>query len=434
MEVQIISKETVKPSSSTPQHLRTYNLSLLDQLAPPVYIPIILFYSATGEISCKKSHLLKTSFSETLTHFYPFAGRMKDCFSIDCNDEGAPYVEAHVAGDMSTILQEPDIHQLEKLLPCNPHDVSPEVSSQVIVAAQVNYFDCGGMAVSVCIWHAIADASAVASFLTSWAAIARGATDEIEGVIFDCTSLFPPQDMRSFSLHNFLKEDLLSKIMLKRFLFDSSKLADLREEVGNGPCLERPTRVEAVAALIWGAVMAADGEENQNETAEINAATISVGLRKRMIPPLPKLSIGNAYQVAMANFSKKEKQLNYNGLAGKLHESIGKMNNDYVRKIHAGGGYFQFLRTKGEELGKNPNLMKVFGFSSWCRFPFYEADFGWGKPNWVGTALTLYKVAILIDTKDGQGIEAWVSLPKEDMVKFEQNPGICAYASFKLST
>ncbi|KAF2314164.1 hypothetical protein GH714_023818 [Hevea brasiliensis] len=359
---------------------------------------------------------------------------MKDCFSIDCNDEGAPYVEAHVAGDMSTILQEPDIHQLEKLLPCNPHDVSPEVSSQVIVAAQVNYFDCGGMAVSVCIWHAIADASAVASFLTSWAAIARGATDEIEGVIFDCTSLFPPQDMRSFSLHNFLKEDLLSKIMLKRFLFDSSKLAALREEVGNGPCLERPTRVEAVAALIWGAVMAADGEENQNETAEINAATISVGLRKRMIPPLPKLSIGNAYQVAMANCSKKEKQLDYNGLAGKLHESIGKMNNDYVRKIHAGGGYFQFLRTKGEELGKNPNLMKVFGFSSWCRFPFYEADFGWGKPNWVGTALTLYKVAILIDTKDGQGIEAWVSLPKEDMVKFEQNPGICAYASFKLST
>ncbi|KAJ9163860.1 hypothetical protein P3X46_023488 [Hevea brasiliensis] len=440
MEVEIISKEIVKPSSSTPKHLTTYNLCLLDQLAPPVYIPIILFYSASSENFCKKSHhQLKTSFSETLTHFYPFAGRLKDSFSVDCNDEGAPFVEAHVAGEMSMILEEPDIHQLEKLLPCNPHDVSPEISSQVIAAAQVNYFDCGGMAVSVCIWHAIGDSSAVASFLTSWAAIARGASDDIEGVISDCTSLFPPQDMLNFSLRNFLKEDLLNKIMTKRFLFDSSKLAALREEVGNGPCLERPTRVEAVAALIWSAVMAATREENENgtetETAEINAATMAVGLRKRMIPQLPKLSIGSIFQVAIANCSKDdEKLLDYNGLAGKLHESIGKMNNDYVRKIHAGGAYFQFLRKKGEELGKNPNLMKVFGFSSWCRFPFYEADFGWGKPTWVGTALTLYKVAIFIDTKDGQGIDAWVSLPKEDMVKFEQNPGICAYSSFKPST
>ncbi|OAY47916.1 stemmadenine O-acetyltransferase [Manihot esculenta] len=438
MEVQIISKHIVKPSSSTPQHLRTYVLSLLDQLAPPVYIPMILFYSETGDgNSCQKSHRLKTSLSKTLTHFYPFAGRLKDGFSVDCNDEGASFVEANVAGEMSMILEEPDMHKLEKLLPCKPHDVSPEISSQVILAAQVNHFACGGMAVSVCIWHAIGDASAVASFLTSWAAIARGSSDDIEGVISDCTSLFPPQDVSSFSLRNFFNEDLLSKITMKRFLFNSSKLATLREEIGNSSCLDPPTRFEAVAALIWKAVMAETEEENGDETKtnEINVATIAVGLRKRMIPQLPKLSIGNIYQVAMANCSTNDDKLvDYNGLATKLHESIGKMNNDYVRMIHAGGRYFQFLKKKGEELGKNPNLMKVFGFSSWCRFPFYEADFGWGKPSWVTTALKLHKVAIFIDSKDGEGIEAWVCLPKEDMVKFEQNPGMCAYSSFKPST
>ncbi|KAF2295252.1 hypothetical protein GH714_032314 [Hevea brasiliensis] len=273
---------------------------------------------------------------------------------------------------MSMILEDPDINELEKLLPY---------------------------------------ASAVASFLTSWDAIACGGSDDIKGEIFDCTSLFPPQDILNFSLLNFFKEDLLSKIMMKRFLFDSSKLAALREEIGNRPCLDRPTRFETVAALIW------------------------VDLRKRMIPKLPKLSIGNINQAAMANCSKnEEKMLDYNGLAGKLHESIGKINNEYVRKVHASGAYFQFLRKRSEELGKNPNLMKVFGFSSWCRFSFYEVDFGWGKPTWVGTALRLYKVAIFIDTTDGQGIEAWVSLPKEDTVKFEQNPGICAYSSFKPST
>ncbi|EEF51843.1 stemmadenine O-acetyltransferase [Ricinus communis] len=435
MEVEIISKETVKPCSSTPEHQRTYKLSLLDQLAPPVYIPIVLFYSTTGENSSQKlSDHLKTSFSGVLTHFYPLAGRMKDGFSIDCNDEGAPYVEANVAGDMSIVLQEPEIHQLQKLLPCNPYDISSDISSQVILAAQVNHFDCGGMAISICIWHAIADASAAASFITSWAAMACGASD-FQGVNVDCTSLFPPQDMRSFSLRNFVKEELSSNILVKRFLFDSLKLAALKEKVGSGPCLDCPTRVEAVAALIWGAVMAASTEEEEDEsTREINVATISVGLRKRLIPPLPQLSIGNIYQVALANCSKNENMLDYNGLAGKLHESIGKMDNNFVRKIHAGGGYFHFLKKKAEELGRRPNLTRVFGFSSWCRFPFYEADFGWGKPTWVGTAMKLYKVAIFIDSKDGQGIEAWVSLPKEDMAKFEQNPDICAYASFKPST
>ncbi|XP_020537462.1 stemmadenine O-acetyltransferase isoform X2 [Jatropha curcas] len=334
MEVQIISKEIIKPSSSAPQNRKTYNLSLLDQLAPPVYIPIILFYSPAFENGYKISDHLKKSFSETLTHFYPLAGRINDEFSIDCNDDGAPYVEARVNGDMSTVLiQEPEIHKLEKLLPCNPHDLS----SQVILAAQINHFDCGGIAISVCIWHAIADASAMASFITSWATIASGSNFDINGVIFDSTSLFPPQDMRGFSLHKFLSKELLSKIVVKRFLFDSCNISALREEVGNGPCLDRPTMVEAVAAIIWAAVMAGNEEEH--------VAAISVGLRKRIIPLIPELSIGNIFQVAIANCSKNENVLDYNGLAGNLHESIERMNNEYVRKIHAGvGAGFHFMR------------------------------------------------------------------------------------------
>ena len=31
-----------------------------------------------------------------------------------------------------------------------------------------------------------------------------------------------------------------------------------------------------------------------------------------------------------------------------------------------------------EELGKEET--DVYFFYSWCRFPIYEADFGWGKP------------------------------------------------------
>jgi shikimate O-hydroxycinnamoyltransferase len=64
-------------------------------------------------MSSKNSDYLKKAFSETLTLFYPFAGRIRDELFIDCNDDGATYIEAHVTCNMSVILQQPDIHQLE---------------------------------------------------------------------------------------------------------------------------------------------------------------------------------------------------------------------------------------------------------------------------------------------------------------------------------
>jgi shikimate O-hydroxycinnamoyltransferase/omega-hydroxypalmitate O-feruloyl transferase len=218
MIVQILSIEILKPSSSTPQHLRTYKLSVLDQLAPPMYTSMVFFCSPASEDLCKNSDHLKDSFSQTLTHFYPFAGRIKDDFSIDCNDDGAALIEDQVAGDISMVLEQADINQQQQLLPCSPYVKSSKLSTdQVTLAVQVNYFNCGGMAISICIWHAVADASTLATFVNSWAAIARDPNNVIDEVVFDCTNLFPPQDLSSFSLHNFVKEDVLSEIVMKRF-------------------------------------------------------------------------------------------------------------------------------------------------------------------------------------------------------------------------
>ncbi|EEF51845.1 stemmadenine O-acetyltransferase [Ricinus communis] len=424
MEVEIISKETIRPSSSTPPHLRTYNLSLLDQIAPPVYVPVILFYSpdAANDVNpSNKSHHLKQAFSKTLTHFYPLAGRIQDdIFNIDCSDNGASYTEVNVAGDMSMVIQEPNIHQLEKLLPCNPYEMLPEISSQEILKAQVNYFECGEIAISICIWHVIGDATTAASFIKSWAAIASGGGgySDIDNVVFDCTSIFPPQKIHSFLWRNFMTDEMLSDILMKRFVFDGSKVAALREEVGKGPSLDHPTRVEAIGALIWKAVMAATGKDYV-------AATV-IDLRKRVEPPLPKNCIGNINQMA---FAADCSVMDYNYLAGKIHESIKMINNEYVRKIHAGGEYLEHVRDLADQNRESPGWLNQFSISSWCRFPFYEADFGWGKPIWVTTAL-INRCAFLLDTKDGQGIEAWIGLPKEVMSKFEQNPDICTYASF----
>nr|POE85906.1 salutaridinol 7-o-acetyltransferase [Quercus suber] len=45
LSIEVISKETIKPSSPTPDHLNHYKLSFTDQLSPPVYNPMVLFYA-----------------------------------------------------------------------------------------------------------------------------------------------------------------------------------------------------------------------------------------------------------------------------------------------------------------------------------------------------------------------------------------------------
>ena len=46
------------------------------------------------------------------------------------------------------------------------------------------------------------------------------------------------------------------------------------------------------------------------------------------------------------------------------------------------------------------------------RFSFYDADFGWGKP---APVILNKNLITLMDAKDGEGIEAIVSLEKEEI-------------------
>lgn len=68
-----------------------------------------------------------------------------------------------------------------------------------------------------------------------------------------------------------------------------------------------------------------------------------------------------------------------------------------------------------KSLSAIPDIYFVSMFSSWCKFPFYEPDFGWGKPVWVGvTNFPMKNTVVLIDDKSGEGMEAWVNLDEND--------------------
>ena len=85
------------------------------------------------------------------------------------------------------------------------------------------------------------------------------------------------------------------------------------------------------------------------------------------------------------------------------------------------------MRNLQEELQSGE--INIYKFTSWCRFPLFEVDFGWGKPIWVSNQPKVVEMVSLTDTKDGDGIEAWVGLDEKNMSLFQNHPEVKAFTS-----
>ncbi|XP_059445003.1 stemmadenine O-acetyltransferase-like [Corylus avellana] len=424
MNVEIISKEIIKPSSPTPHHLRTHKLSFLDQFPPTTYIPIILFYHANNahddvDHHVQKSNRLKKSLIQTLNRFYPLSGTVKEDHSIDCNDEGVEFYEAKVACKLSRVLQHFNMEILNQFLPFQPYG-----SHEVLLAVKYNIFECGGVAVGVCVSHRIADGASATTFLGAWSATSRGDEDHVCPK-FDAATYFPPKDI------SWGKGDIgvtKEKIATRRLVFDKSSIAALKEKASS-------TRVLAVTAFIWKRLMAIS--KSKPAPARVHVAIHAVNLRPRMVPPMPTHSFGNLWYFAAAVLSPHD-QL-YGGddhdsnraLAMKLSKAIKGINGDYVKKLQSDA--IPNSLTKAVEMSSKGDV-ESYRFTSWCRFGLYEADFGWGEPTWVGCPSMPFKnLVVLTSTRDGHGIEAFVNILEEDAVVFDSDEELLPFVSWEIA-
>ncbi|KAL0372949.1 UNVERIFIED_CONTAM: Vinorine synthase [Sesamum calycinum] len=411
IEIEVISKEIIKPSSPTPESLRKYQLSFLDQIAPPVFMPLVYFYQADAKFSNPgKSNHLKQSLSRVLSRFYPLAGRLVDDLYIDCNDKGAPYVEAIANRSLSQVITNPVPKIMDKFLPYKVDDVQ-----NLGMAVQVTYFQCGGTAVGLVISHKIADALSYFLLANTWAAVARnGNYDDVPGPQFEGAKIFPPRDAAGFKPSTgIVKEELVTKI----FTFPASKISALRERYSGGAAeflQRRPTRVEALSAFIWNRFVSAT--EMKADPNKIYTVLHAVNLRTRLDPPLSEYHFGNISRLAIAMPSVGADD--GCALLQKVREAIRSVNGEYVAQLRQGDKHLNFLKQRMAQANKSE--LVTFNFTSLCRFPLYGADFGWGKPVWVASAGLRYKnVVTFMDTATGEGIEAWINLRHEDMEKFE---------------
>ncbi|CAL1413451.1 unnamed protein product [Linum trigynum] len=437
LDIRVVSQETIKPSSPTPNSLFNYNLSFLDQISPPVYNPLILFYPKQFNQDSKYdnpstiSNLLKQSLSKLLSHYYPIAGRIRDNLVTHCNDEGIPYLEAQVSCKISDVIHENSSSQPNELLGLvpfqlhgGPHDVP--------LGVQFNVFQCGGIALGLCMSHKLADASSTISFVKAWAAMAKGEVD-VQAPEFVSSKLFPPRDMSGFDPKTGIMTTSTEgghQVLVKRFVFRGASIEALRAKYGKSRSLEHkkpPSRIETLSAFIWRRVMTATS--NRGLLLLLHA----VNLRTRMDPALAEHSFGNYYRVAITvpNVGDGEaEEEEGGGLIAEIRDAISGIDKGFVKSLQGQGSdeHLDFLKQQSE--GFIGGEVGFLSFTSLCWFDRYEADFGWGKPLWVGTpSLSFKNLVVFMDSAHGDGIEALVHLEEGDMGKLQCDEVLLQYVS-----
>jgi len=429
MEIELLSRETIKPSSPTPSHLKIYPLSFIDNIICRNYLPLLYFYNPNGSIDqSSKTSQLRKSLSQLLSKYYPFAGRIKDKITIECNDQGVLFLVTKIKNKLSEVLQNP----IEKLLnPLFPDELQwTEMDwSETFIAIQINWFTCGGMVISICISHKIGDAATIFNFMNDWAMINQKLDEDEKELLvspfslFDGgASIFPQRDLPIFP-ENELKKG--NNVVFNRFVFQPAMIKSLKAMVTSSS-MPSPTHVQVVIAWIYKHAVSIMGLNFQ--TASF---CMAVNLRKRMVPPLSEKCVGNIIWFLSMLPNKKEMELDE--LVCKIKEELSEFCDVYPKILRDKGNdnlsvISECLKQVTKPQPENKNL---FTFSSWCRFPIYEADFGWGKPTWVTTTscCSSNKLIVLMDTRDGDGIEAIVNMEENYMAKFEHDFELLQYAS-----
>ncbi|KAL3510454.1 hypothetical protein ACH5RR_029855 [Cinchona calisaya] len=302
MEVEIISKEEIKPASPTPDHLRIHRLSIFDQLIPHMYSnPLVFFYpnnqsSNITDIISERRQRLKQSLSETLVPFYPLAGRIKDNLEIRCNDEGVYYVEARTNIQLSEFLRKPKNQMIHHLLPFHPGSIEL-LSKTYLVMIQINIFSCGGIAIGIYTSHKIVDGLSRLTFLKAWAATARNESSQQVHPSFISSSVFLPDP----NLSNYLSSDFCispkekHNFVTNRFVFDHSALTLLKSKVANSA-----TPVKVVMGILWKSFI--DATRVRHGVQKKPILIILVNLRPRCSPALPPHSFGNIFHCTSSLF------------------------------------------------------------------------------------------------------------------------------------
>ncbi|KAK4492702.1 hypothetical protein RD792_003522 [Penstemon davidsonii] len=239
-------------------------------------------------------------------------GIIRDHLSIDCNDEGVPFIVGRVKKlQLSDFLEKPDMGLIKKFVPVdlnwNANAPGENVSRVVCI-----HFECGGMALFVILSHIVADATTLKTFLNFWAAIARGddgCSNSFSPDFMTKSLVFPYQDpniprdsnlFMDIGMAKFLKT---GKYEVRRYVFNAGAISQLKVR-SISPNLKYVSSVGVVTAFIWKCFIASFEATIRIHDYQSSVLIQQVNMRKRALPRfsdnLLEISYGQVLQLLKA--------------------------------------------------------------------------------------------------------------------------------------
>ncbi|XP_077223578.1 BAHD acyltransferase DCR-like [Tasmannia lanceolata] len=330
---------------------------------------------------------LKEGLGVVLEYFYPLSGRMgKDEEGVlkveKCGEEdaGVEVVEAIAEGVfIDELTQDEAPPLLQKIVPFTGVMNLDGLYSPLLVVQFTKLRD--GIAIGCAFNHAILDGNSTWHFMSSWAEICRGS---------EAPSLIPFHD-RTQARNIRLKLDLpestashddsavatLQSLREKIFHFSENSMDKIKAKANasltNG---SRPlSTFQSLGTHLWHAITRA---RTHLKPEDYTVFTIFANCRKRVNPPMPESYFGNLIQAIFT--------VTATGLllahppefgAGLLQQAIGA----HDAKV---------IEARSKEWESAPKLfnykdagINTVTVGSSPKFPVYDVDFGWGRPEMV---------------------------------------------------
>lgn len=424
MKISVRDSTMVGPAQETPRRI-LWNANV-DLVVPNFHTPSVYFYRPTGSSNFFEARILKDALSRALVPFYPMAGRlMKDedgRVEIDCQGQGVLFVEAESDGVIDEFGDFAPTLELRKLIPAV--DYSLGIESYSLLVLQVTYFKCGGVSLGVGMQHHAADGASGLHFINTWSDMARGLDLTIPPFInrtllrardppkpaFQHIEYLPPPSMKT-------NPDAVPETAVSIFKLTRDQLNILKaksKEQGNTIAY---SSYEMLAGHVWRSVCKARGLPEDQESKLF----IATDGRARLRPPLPPGYFGNviftATPIAVAG-DLQSKPTWYS--ASKIHDALVRMDNDYLRSAL---DYLELqpdlkALVRGAHSFRCPNL----GITSWARLPIHDADFGWGRPIFMGPGGIAYEgLSFVLPSPSNDGsLSVAISLQAEHMKLFSK--------------
>ncbi|XWS72645.1 hypothetical protein CRYUN_Cryun02cG0058000 [Craigia yunnanensis] len=286
--------------------------------------------------------------------------------------------------------------ELRQLVPTV--DYARDISSYPLIMLQVTTFKCGGICLRVGIHDAVLDGTSTFYF-NSWCETVRGPplkvlplmnrtllrarvppTPKFHHIEYD---LSPSLNASTPTPESQSYYKTLSSVSIHKIT--SNQLNTLKAKAGKKADNANYSTFSILAAHIWRCVSKARGLADDQATK----LYIPTNGRSRLHPPFPPGYLGHvSFWATSIVLSGNLQSESYKNTIERIHKSIKQMDNEYMRSA------LDYLETvpsittvRGAHTFRCPSL----SLNNWMRLPLHEADFGWGRPIYMGPAHVIHE-------------------------------------------